>query len=127
MAKFNQKAAVKTLTEGATIGAGTFAADKVEEAALKYLPDNMVKYSAGVPIIAGVLLSNQRNPMIKSLALGMIAGGVKNIAEEFIPGINGLGNLDQYLNGFDDGDTINGPINGSDSDDYSEFDEVDNF
>ena len=97
MNKFNTKQMFSRVTDAAKIGAGVLAANKVEEAAIKYLPEQVAPYSAAVPILAGALLYPSKKGIMQDIALGMMVGGVVNTAEEFIPGINGLGNLDQVL------------------------------
>lgn len=97
MAKFNSKKVIGQVTNAAKIGVGVFAANKVEEAAIKFLPDAVAPYSAAVPVVVGALLYPSKKGIMQEVCTGLMVGGVVNTAEEFIPGINGLGNLDSVL------------------------------
>lgn len=110
MKKFNTKQMIGRVTDAAKIGAGVLAANKVEEAAIKYLPEAVAPYSAAVPVLVGALLYPTKKGIMQDICTGLMVGGVVNTAEEFIPGINGLGNLDSVLGYTEAGESALGDL-----------------
>lgn len=98
MPKFNLK---KAAMDSAGLIAGGVAAGYVS----KVVPIENEKIKAAAPIIAGVLLMQQKG-ILGQVGAGMVAGGGAKLAESF--GIGAMPDMDDEIEGIFDEDEIEG-------------------
>lgn len=88
--KFPKKLPIQ---EAAGIIAGSLAAGFVSKMINDKMPNAPKAVKALIPVGAGILLSANKNVIIKNAGLGMIAKGGADLAAAFIPGIGALDDI----------------------------------
>lgn len=88
--KFPKKLPIQ---EAAGIIAGSLAAGFVSKLINDKMPTAPKAVKALIPVGAGILLSANKNVIIKNAGLGMIAKGGADLASAFIPGIGALDDI----------------------------------
>lgn len=108
-----------TLTSAAALIAGGLGAKLVYNKAA-FIKDP--KLRAGLPLLIGLFLSTQKEPMMKNLGFGMIVSGGTSLVGSFVPALSGI-DADEVLDGVYEAtdENVNYPLNGEEEF-MSEFD-----